>query len=141
MESNQVKEVIEVLRKDLKRIEPDMSMEMPVTSDPESIQKVKRMSAQASANSMRLAMIARSLSQYKKQREADITLQHIVNGDLKTPKEEHLRALMKSELSEVYAYEELCTRMLELCRQRVTLGQTFLRNAGSEEFNGKLDFS
>ena len=140
MESEQVDAVIKKISEDIKRIEPDMSAEMPVDSTPESIAKVKRMAAVASSNSMALAVNARALSQYRKQREGAITLEHIMLGDLKTPKEEHLKALFKTELSEIYAYEELCARMLDLCSQRVRLAQTFLRNASSEDFSGKLEF-
>lgn len=140
MEAGQIKKIIEHLREDLKRIEPDMSAEMPVDSSPESIAAVKHMAAVASSNSMRLALNARALSQYIKQREADITLSHILAKDLMTPKEEHLKACFKSELAEVYAYYDLVNRMQELCKQRVTLAQTFLRNLKQEDFEGKLEF-
>lgn len=140
MEANQVTKIIERLKKDLEKIYPDMSAEMPVDASPDSILKVKKMAAVASSNSMALALNSRALSQYIKQREADITLEHIKAKDLTTPKEEHLKALFRSELSEVYAYSELCTRMLELCKQRVMLAQTFLRNVQQEDYGGKLEF-
>lgn len=140
MEAEKIKKVIENLREDLKRIEPDMSAEMPVDPSPESVEKVKHMAAVASSNSMRLALNARALSQYIKSREAEITLHHIQAADLKTPKEEHLRAYLKSELSEVYAYADLVNRIQELCKQRVTLAQTFLRNLKQEDFGGRLEF-
>ena len=139
MEADQVTKIIKHLKKDLEKIYPDMSAEMPVDPSPDSIAKVKKMAAVASSNSMALALNARALSQYIKQREADITLEHIKAKDLMTPKEEHLKALFRSELSEVYAYSELCNRMLELCKQRVMLAQTFLRNAGQESFGGNLE--
>lgn len=140
MEADKVARIIEHLKGDLEKIYPDMSAEMPVDPSPESVNKVKRMAAVASSNSMALALNARALSQYIKQREADITLEHIRAKDLMTPKEEHLKALFRSELSEVYAYSELCNRMLELCKQRVMLAQTFLRNVQQETFNGNLEF-
>lgn len=140
MEADQVNKIIGSLKRDLEKIYPDMSAEMPVDNTPDSIDKVKKMAAVASSNSMALALNARALSQYIKQREAAITLEHIKAKDLMTPKEDHLKAYLKSELSEVYAYSELCNRMLELCRQRVMLAQTFLRNVQQETFNGKLEF-
>lgn len=140
METDQVKQIIEHLKKDLEKIYPDMSAEMPVDSSPESIAQVKKMAAVASSNSMALALNSRALSQYIKQREAQITLEHIKAKDLVTPKEDHLKACLKAELSEVYAYSDLCTRMLELCKQRVMLAQTFLRNVQQEDYGGKLEF-
>ena len=140
MEADQVSKIIGSLKKDLEKIYPDMSAEMPVDSTPDSIAKVKKMAAVASSNSMALALNSRALSQYIKQREADITLEHIKAKDLATPKEEHLKACLKAELSEVYAYSDLCNRMLELCKQRVMLAQTFLRNAQQEDYGGKLEF-
>ena len=140
METDQVKQIIEHLKKDLEKIYPDMSAEMPVDSSPESIAQVKKMAAVASSNSMALALNSRALSQYIKQREAQITLEHIKAKDLVTPKEDHLKACLKVELSEVYAYSDLCTRMLELCKQRVMLAQTFLRNVPQEDYGGKLEF-
>ena len=140
METDQVKQIIEHLKKDLEKIYPDMSAEMPVDSSPESIAQVKKMAAVASSNSMALALNSRALSQYIKQREAQITLEHIKAKDLVTPKEDPLKACLKAELSEVYAYSDLCTRMLELCKQRVMLAQTFLRNVQQEDYGGKLEF-
>lgn len=140
MEADKISKVIEGVRASLKKIEPDMSAEMPVDSTPQSIEKVKRMAAVASSNSMHLALNARALSQYIKQREAAITLEHIKAKDLMTPKDEHLKACFKAELSEVYAYNDLVNRMLDLCKQRVMLAQTFLRNVQTENYNGKLEF-
>lgn len=140
MEADQVSKIIGAMKKDLERIYPDMSAEMPVDSSPESIAKVKKMAAVASSNSMALALNSRALSQYIKQREAEITLKHIQAKDLTTPKEDHLKACLKAELAEVYAYSDLCTRMLELCKQRVMLAQTFLRNVQQEDYGGKLEF-
>ena len=140
MEADQVNKIISALKKDLEKIYPDMSAEMPVDSTPDSIDKVKKMAAVASSNSMSLALNARALSQYIKQKEAAITLEHIKAKDLMTPKEDHLKACLKAELSEVYAYSELCNRMLELCKQRVMLAQTFLRNSQQESYSGKMEF-
>lgn len=140
MEADQVTKIIGAMKKDLERIYPDMSAEMPVDSSPDSIAKVKKMAAVASSNSMALALNSRALSQYIKQREAEITLKHIQAKDLTTPKEDHLKACLKAELAEVYAYSDLCTRMLELCKQRVMLAQTFLRNVQQEDYGGKLEF-
>ncbi len=140
MEADQVNKIIGTMKKDLERIYPDMSAEMPVDSSPDSIAKVKKMAAVASSNSMALALNSRALSQYIKQREAEITLKHIQAKDLTTPKEDHLKACLKAELAEVYAYSDLCTRMLELCKQRVMLAQTFLRNVQQEDYGGKLEF-
>lgn len=139
MEAEQVKKVIGQLRKDLAKIEPDMSADMPVDSSPQSIAAVKRMAAVASSNSMHLALDARALSQYIKQREADITLEHIQAKDLMTPKDEHLKACFKKELAEVYAYSDLVNRMLDLCRQRVMLAQTFLRNVRQEDLPNGIE--
>lgn len=140
MEANEIKRIIDRLKKDLEKIYPDMSAEMPVDPSPESVTRVKQMAAVASSNSMILALDSRALSQYIKQREAAITLAHIQAKDLMTPKDEHLKALFRSELSEVYAYSELCNRMLDLCKQRVMLAQTFLRNCQQESFGGNLEF-
>lgn len=140
MEADQVTKIIGAMKKDLERIYPDMSAEMPVDSSPDSVAKVKKMAAVASSNSMALALNSRALSQYIKQREAEITLKHIQAKDLTTPKEDHLKACLKAELAEVYAYSDLCTRMLELCKQRVMLAQTFLRNVQQEDYGGKLEF-
>lgn len=140
MEADQVTKIIGAMKKDLERIYPDMSAEMPVDSSPESIAKVKKMAAVASSNSMALALNSRALSQYIKQREAEITLKHVQAKDLVTPKDDHLKACLKAELAEVYAYSDLCTRMLELCKQRVMLAQTFLRNVQQEDYGGKLEF-
>ena len=98
------------------------------------------MAAVASSNSMSLALTARALAQYVKKKEAEITLRHIQAKDLVTPKDDHLKALLKSELSEEYAYLDLCNRMLDICKQRVMLAQTFLRNVGKEDFTGNLEF-
>ena len=139
MEADQVSKIIGAMKKDLERIYPDMSAEMPVDSSPQSIEKVKHIAAVASSNSMMLALDARALSQYIKQREAAITLEHLSAKDLATPKDEHLKAFFKSELADVYAYYDLVQRMLDICKQRVTLAQTFLRNANQEDYGGKLD--
>ena len=113
---------------------------MPVDPTPQSVEKVKKIAAVESSNCMSLALTARALAQYVKKKEADITLEHIRNKDLTTPKEEHLKALLKVELSEEYAYLDLCNRMLDICKQRVMLAQTFLRNVDKESFNGNLEF-
>lgn len=136
----ETEKVIKGLKERLEKIYPDMEEEMPVDPTPQSIEKVKRMAAVASSNSMALALTARALAQHIKRREAEVTLEHIKNKDLATPKEEHLKALLKAELSEEYAYSELCNRMLDICKQRVMLAQTFLRNVDKEGFSGNLDF-
>lgn len=134
MEIGEIKQHIERLRKDLEKIYPDMQAELPVDNTPESIEKIKKIAAVASSNSMQLALFLRALSQYRKQREAEIAVEHISAGDLKTPKEEHLKSLYRVELSEVYSYEELCSRMLDICKQRVMLAQTFMRSLNTEDY-------
>lgn len=136
----ETEKIIKQLKERLEKIYPDMEEAMPVDPTPQSIEKVKKIAAVASSNCMALALTARALSQYVKKKEAEITLQHIQAKDLVTPKDDHLKALLKSELSEEYAYAELCNRMLDICKQRVMLAQTFLRNADKEGFGGNLEF-
>lgn len=136
----ETEKVIKQLKERLEKIYPDMEETMPVDPTPQSIEKVKHMAAVASSNCMALALTARALSQHIKRKEAEITLQHIQAKDLVTPKDDHLKALLKNELSEEYAYSELCNRMLDICKQRVMLAQTFLRNADKEGFAGNLEF-
>lgn len=135
----ETEKVIKQLKERLEKIYPDMEETMPVDPTPQSIERVKHMAAVASSNSMALALTARALAQYVKKKEAEITLKHIQARDLVTPKDDHLKALLKSELSEEYAYLDLCNRMLDICKQRVMLAQTFLRNAGKEDFAGNLE--
>lgn len=135
----ETEKVIKQLKERLEKIYPDMEETMPVDPTPQSIEKVKKIAAVASSNCMSLALTARALAQYVKKREAEITLQHVNARDLATPKEEHLKALLKIELSEEYAYLDLCNRMLDICKQRVMLAQTFLRNADKENFAGQLE--
>lgn len=135
----ETEKVIKQLKERLEKIYPDMEETMPVDPTPQSIERVKHMAAVASSNSMALALTARALAQYVKKKEAEITLKHIQARDLVTPKDDHLKALLKDELSEEYAYLDLCNRMLDICKQRVMLAQTFLRNAGKEDFAGNLE--
>lgn len=136
----ETEKIIKQLKERLEKIYPDMEEEMPVDPTPQSIEKVKRMAAVASSNSMALALTSRALDQHIKRREAEITLEHIKAKDLATPKEEHLKALLKVELSDEYAYSDLCKRMLDICKQRVMLAQTFLRGVQQESYNGNLEF-
>ena len=135
----ETEKVIKQLKERLEKIYPDMEETMPVDPTPQSVEKVKHMAAVASSNSMALALTARALAQYVKKKEAEITLKHIQAKDLVTPKDDHLKALLKDELSEEYAYLDLCNRMLDICKQRVMLAQTFLRNIGKEDFAGNLE--
>jgi hypothetical protein len=135
----ETEKVIKQLKERLEKIYPDMEETMPVDPTPQSIERVKHMAAVASSDSMALALTARALAQYVKKKEAEITLKHIQARDLVTPKDDHLKALLKNELSEEYAYLDLCNRMLDICKQRVMLAQTFLRNAGKEDFAGNLE--
>lgn len=135
----ETEKVIKQLKERLEKIYPDMEETMPVDPTPQSIERVKHMAAVASSNSMALALTARALAQYVKKKEAEITLRHIQAKDLVTPKDDHLKALLKDELSEEYAYLDLCNRMLDICKQRVMLAQTFLRNVSKEDFAGNLE--
>ncbi len=135
----ETEKVIKQLKERLEKIYPDMEETMPVDPTPQSVERVKHMAAVASSNSMALALTARALAQYVKKKEAEITLKHIQAKDLVTPKDDHLKALLKNELSEEYAYLDLCNRMLDICKQRVMLAQTFLRNVGKEDFAGNLE--
>lgn len=135
----ETEKVIKQLKERLEKIYPDMEETMPVDPTPQSIERVKHMAAVASSNSMALALTARALAQYVKKKEAEITLKHIQAKDLVTPKDDHLKALLKDELSEEYAYLDLCNRMLDICKQRVMLAQTFLRNVDKENFAGNLE--
>lgn len=135
----ETEKVIKQLKERLEKIYPDMEETMPVDPTPQSVERVKHMAAVASSNSMALALTARALAQYVKKKEAEITLKHIQARDLVTPKDDHLKALLKNELSEEYAYLDLCNRMLDICKQRVMLAQTFLRNIGKEDFAGNLE--
>lgn len=135
----ETEKVIKQLKERLEKIYPDMEEQMPVDPTPQSIERVKHMAAVASSNSMALALTARALAQYVKKKEAEITLKHIQAKDLVTPKDDHLKALLKDELSEEYAYLDLCNRMLDICKQRVMLAQTFLRNVDKENFAGNLE--
>ena len=136
----ETEKIIKQLKERLEKIYPDMEEQMPVDPTPASVEKVKKIAAVASSNCMSLALTARALAQYVKKKEADITLAHIQAKDLVTPKDDHLKALLKSELSEEYAYLDLCNRMLDICKQRVMLAQPFLRNVGKEVFTGNLEF-
>lgn len=135
----ETEKVIKQLKERLEKIYPDMEETMPVDPTPQSVERVKHMAAVASSNSMALALTARALAQYVKKKEAEITLKHIQAKDLVTPKDDHLKALLKNELSEEYAYLDLCNRMLDICKQRVMLAQTFLRNVSKEDFAGNLE--
>lgn len=135
----ETEKVIKQLKERLEKIYPDMEETMPVDPTPQSVERVKHMAAVASSNSMALALTARALAQYVKKKEAEITLKHIQARDLVTPKDDHLKALLKNELSEEYAYLDLCNRMLDICKQRVMLAQTFLRNVSKEDFAGNLE--
>lgn len=135
----ETEKVIKQLKERLEKIYPDMEETMPVDPTPQSVERVKHMAAVASSNSMALALTARALAQYVKKKEAEITLKHIQAKDLVTPKDDHLKALLKNELSEEYAYLDLCNRMLDICKQRVMLAQTFLRNVDKENFAGNLE--
>ena len=135
----ETEKIIKQLKERLEKIYPDMEEQMPVDPTPASVEKVKKIAAVASSNCMSLALTARALAQYVKKKEADITLAHIQAKDLVTPKDDHLKALLKLELSEEYAYLELCNRMLDICKQRVMLAQTFLRNVDKEGFVGNLE--
>lgn len=135
----ETEKIIKQLKERLEKIYPDMEEQMPVDPTPASVEKVKKIAAVASSNCMSLALTARALAQYVKKKEAEITLAHIQAKDLVTPKDDHLKALLKSELSEEYAYLELCNRMLDICKQRVMLAQTFLRNVDKEGFAGNLE--
>lgn len=135
----ETEKIIKQLKERLEKIYPDMEEQMPVDPTPQSVEKVKKIAAVASSNCMSLALTARALAQYVKKKEAEITLAHIQAKDLVTPKDDHLKALLKSELSEEYAYLELCNRMLDICKQRVMLAQTFLRNVDKEGFAGNLE--
>lgn len=135
----ETEKIIKQLKERLEKIYPDMEEQMPVDPTPASVEKVKKIAAVASSNCMSLALTARALAQYVKKKEADITLAHIQAKDLVTPKDDHLKALLKVELSEEYAYLELCNRMLDICKQRVMLAQTFLRNVDKEGFAGNLE--
>lgn len=129
----EIKEVIAKIKTELEKIYADMSAEMPSSSDPQSIERVKAIASVASANATKMAIYLKELIAYEKEQEAEIALEAITNKTLSTPKDEHLRALYKRKLSNVYAYEKLCQDMLDICRQRVTLAQTFLKACGSEE--------
>lgn len=128
-----IQEVIIKIKQELEKIYGDMSAEMPSSSDPQSVERVKQIASVASANATRMAIYLKELVAYEKEEEAKIALKAIREKSLSTPKDEHLRALYKSELSSVYAYEKLCQDMLDICKQRVTLAQTFLKTCGSEE--------
>lgn len=127
----EIKEVIQKIKTEVQKIYSDLSSEMPSDSDPQSIAQVKRIASVASANATQLALYLKELTAYKKKREAEITLKALDEG-LKTPKEAHLKALLKSELADVYAYEELCSNVLDICKQRVVLAQSFLKVANTE---------
>lgn len=129
----EIAEVIAKIKREMNNIYSDMSAEMPSKSDPQSTEKVKHIASAASANASRMAVYLKELVAYEKQREAEIAIAAIESKSLCTPKDEHLRALYKKELSNVYAYEKLCQDMLDICRQRVTLAQTFLKTSGVED--------
>lgn len=129
----EIEAVIAKIKSELEKIYVDMSAEMPSNSDPQSVEKVKRIASVASANATQMAIYLKELVAYEKSKEAQIALDALQNKTLCTPKDEHLRALYKSELSNVYAYEKLCQDMLDICRQRVTLAQTFLKTNGAED--------
>ena len=130
----EIDEKIKHLKANLEKIYPDMQAELPTDTSPESVEKVKKIAAVASSNSMTLALYLRVLTQYRKQKEAEITVKNIQEKSLQTPKEKHLKALCDSELSEVCSYEELCGRMLDICKQRVMLAQTFMRSINTEDY-------
>lgn len=122
------------LKKELEKIYPDMQTELPVDMTPDSVEKVKKIAAVASSNAMTIALYLRALSQYRKQKEADIAVEYIEQNKLKTPKDSYLKALYNKELAEVYSYEDLCQRMLDICKQRVMLAQTFMRSINTEDY-------
>lgn len=129
----EIEKVILKIKAELEHVYKDMSSEMPSSTDPQSVEKVKRIASVASANATQMAVYLKELVAYEKQREAEIALDAIENRTLCTPKDEHLRALYKRDLSSVYAYEKLCQDMLDICRQRVTLAQTFLKANGADD--------
>ena len=70
----EIDEKIKHLKANLEKIYPDMQAELPTDASPESVEKVKKIAAVASSNSMTLALYLRALTQYRKQKEAEITV-------------------------------------------------------------------
>lgn len=132
MEELQASQTILKVKEEIKRIYPDMKKEFPVDYSPQSLTEVKRMMSAQSANMMTLALYSRALSQYIKQRTAEIVLN---NPNVRTPKKEVLEAMINQELAEIKSYHEQLEELLKIANTRIRIAQSILRTSELENYS------
>lgn len=120
------------IKEELAKVYPDLIEDLPLQNDVKSVQKLREIAGHASATGANLAIYLRGLEAEVKKREAQITLAAIESGKVKTPKEQHIRALVNDELAEAKSYVNQMEVLIDTCRSRVMLVQSLLKAVEKE---------
>lgn len=125
---------IDALKKELEKLYNDFQMDLPSGNSPQEVIQLRSLAAHASASMLTLSLYRRSLDEYIRRREAEIVLEHNTAGDVPTPKDASMRALVNKELSVEKSYYQQLDTMIDIAKTRTLLIMSLLKSLGEEKY-------
>lgn len=125
---------IPALKAELQKLYADFQEGLPNGNSPQEVQQLRQFAAHATASMLTLSLYRRSLEEYIKKKEAEITLAHNAAGDLPTPKEQSLQAYINQELATEKSYYHQIETLVDIAKTRTLLIMSLLKSLGEERF-------
>lgn len=122
------------LKSELGHLYSDFKRELPSGETPQEVQALRKMAAHATSSMLTLALYRRSLEEYIRKREAEITLAHSRANDLPAPKEKNLQAHINTELAAEKSYFHQLETMIDIAKSRTLLIMSLLKSVNEERY-------
>ena len=125
---------INQLKKELEKLYRDFQGDLPSGNSPQEVNQLRQMAAHATSSMLTLSLYRRSLDEYIRKREAEIILIHNTAGDVPTPKDASMRALINQELATEKSYFSQLDSMIDIAKTRTLLIMSLLKSLGEERY-------
>lgn len=125
---------LDKLREELEKLYNDFQQDLPSGNSPQEVNHLRSLAAHASASMLTLSLYRRSLDEYIRKREAEITLAHNVAKDVPTPKDASMKAFVNSELATEKSYFSQLDSMIDIAKTRTLLIMSLLKSLSEERY-------
>ena len=125
---------IQALKGELEKLYEDFHKDLPAGNSPQEVNELRMMAAHATSSMLTLSLYRRSLEEYIRKREAEVTLEHNLAKDVPTPKDQSMQAFINRELAEEKSYYHQLDSMIEIARTRTLLIMSLLKSLNEERY-------
>ena len=125
---------IQALKKEIEKLYDDFMAPLPSGNSPQEVAQLRTQASHATSSMLVLSIYRRALEEYIRKREGEITLAHTQTGNIPTPKEQSLRAIIDTELATEKSYFHQLESLVDIAKTRTLLIMSLLKSLGEERY-------